>query len=187
MTMNTYFERLPLGGTLKRTAHVYGQGLFVFTQLGALVVGVSAVIWALMLLLLVPFFDVDGTQFDDPMYLAEHMGVFWIFYGLYMLKAVLIGAVGNGAMIRAVADIYLQREPSFRDCVRVGLKHACSILSASFLGFLGVVLGYLMLFFPGVYISVRWFVVCPAIIIGKSCSSRGLLLLRRSFLSFFFL
>jgi len=158
------FQRLSLDESLRRTAAVYREGFLVFSQIGLLVVAIKAIVWALFLLILMPLFDLDVNQLDDPNYLMQKLGPFYGVLGLNMMVGMVVGAWGNASMIRVVADIYLQKEPSVRDCLQIGARHACTILTASFLAFWGVMIGLLLFLFPGLYLSVTWFLVSPAIV-----------------------
>jgi hypothetical protein len=162
----SYFQRLSLCETLSRTVAVYKKGLGVFFPLALLTVGVYSMVWMLMLVVLMPALDLDANRLEnDPEYLLAHMATFYALLAISTLMAVVIGAVGNGAYVRAVSDIYLQREPSLSTCIQVGIQNACTMLTASFLGFVGVMLGCLLLYFPGIYLMVRWFLVSPIIIV----------------------
>lgn len=165
---STYFRRLSLCETLSRTLEIYAKGFFIFCQLAALTAGISAIVWAGLLTVLIPSLALDASQLENPEYLVNHLGPFYALLGVNMLIAVLIGAVGNGAFVRAVAGIYLQQEVTLQTCIKVGLQHAGTVLTASFLSFLGMMLGCILLYIPGIYVMVRWFVVNPAIVVGES-------------------
>lgn len=159
------FQRLSLDESLRRTIAVYRAGFLIFTQIAGLFLTVTSTVWVLLLFVLLPAFDVDGSKFTDPYYMMEHKGAYFALLGINMLVVTLVGAVGNGAMIRAVADLYVQREPTFKGCLQTGIQKACTILMASFLSTLGASAGYILLFVPGVYLSVTWFLVNPVIVV----------------------
>lgn len=167
-----YFQRLSLCATLSRTMAIYAKGFVVLTQLGFLVAGILAVVWAGLLPVLMPALDLDASQLENPEYLLDHIGPFYALLGINLLVGTLIGAVGNGAFVRAVAGIYLQQEVPLKTCIKVGFQHAGTVLTASFLTFWGVLLGLILLYVPGIYIMVRWFVVNPAIVVGESLQIR---------------
>jgi hypothetical protein len=146
----SYFQRLSLDETLSRTVAVYKQGLGVFFPLALLTMGASAVVWMFVLIVVMPDPNSDA---------GNALGL------ISMLVAVMIGVVGNGAYVRAVGDIYLQREASLGTCIRVGIRNACTMLTASFLGVVGIILGFIVLIIPGVFLMVRWFLVSPIIIV----------------------
>ena len=165
---STYFQRLSLCETITRTLEIYAKGFFVFCQLAALTAGISAVVWAALLTVLIPSLALDAPQLENPEYVVDHLGPFYALLGVNSLVAVLICAVGNGAYVRAVAGIYLQQEVTLQTCIKVGLRHAGTVLTASFLSFSGMMLGCILLYIPGIYVMVRWFVVNPTIVVGES-------------------
>ena len=160
------FQRLSLDESLRRTVSVYCAGLVVFTQIASLIVLLNAIIWTILLIVLLPIFKIDnGSDFSDPTYLIEHFGAYNALMLIRMVIGMMIAAVGNGAMIRAVADVYLKRRPNLKDCLLVGFQRGCTILIASFLGIIGVSVGGILLLVPGIYLMVVWFGVNQAIVI----------------------
>ncbi|CAB9505208.1 expressed unknown protein [Seminavis robusta] len=164
---SSYFRRLSLCETISRTLQVYKTGLWVFCQLSLLTLVVYALISAAALMILMPALGMeDGAdQMEDPEYLMDHFASFYILMGVDILLVFLIGAVGNGAYVRAVADITLQQDPVLKNCIQVGFQHARVVLTASFVGGLGVMVGCILLYVPGVYLMVRWFLVNPVIVV----------------------
>jgi hypothetical protein len=168
MSINgSYFQRLSLCESLSRTLDVYMKGYNVFFPLVLLIVGIESVLWMILLVVLMPVLGLDGTRLEnDPEYIVAHYKSLLTFLSFGMLVCVLIESVGAGAFVRAVSDIYLQREPSLGTCIQVGIRNASTMmLTAYFLGFVGIMLGCLLLFFPGIYLMVRWFLVGPIIVV----------------------
>jgi hypothetical protein len=160
------FQRLSLDESLRRTVAVYRAGFLVFSQIGFLIVVTVTVLWVSILLLLRPAFGLDDNpNFQDPEYFMSHFGGYYVLLYSKILLNVVISAVFNGAMIRVVADIYLQRKASVRDCLQLGARHACTIMGATFEASVAIGVGSLFLFAPGVYLSVKLSVVNPAIVI----------------------
>jgi hypothetical protein len=160
------FQRLSLCESLRRTVAVYREGFLVFFQIGFLIVVTQTLVGAFTLLVMRPVFGMDDdAKFEDPDYFLSHIGNFYGFlFGTTALNIV-VNAVFSGAMIRVVADIYLQRKANVHDCLQLGARHACTIIGSSFLAYSAISVGMLLLFFPGIYLSVRLFVVNPAIVI----------------------
>lgn len=160
------FQRLSLDESLRRTVAVYCTGWAVFTQIGVVTVTVQATVWALLLLVLRPAFGIDHPeQMQDQNYFLEHLGGFYVLMICNMVWNLVIGAVFHGAMIRVVADIYLQRQASAMECLQLGARHACTIMGSSFLVMMMIMVGLLLFVVPGMYLSVMFFVVNPAIVI----------------------
>ncbi|KAL3919584.1 MAG: hypothetical protein SGARI_007170, partial [Bacillariaceae sp.] len=163
---NNYFSRLSLDESLRRTVQVYCRGFSTFTQIGCITVATRATLWALLLLVLKPAFGIEGNaDWTDPNYLMDHMGAFYGLLFCNMLVGLVVGAVFNGAMIRVVADIYLQRQASTMECLQLGARHAFTIMGTSVLAIAAVMVGTLLFIAPGMYLSVMLFVVNPAIVI----------------------
>ena len=115
----------------------------------------------ILLPILLNLLNVDGKDFADPDYLVDHMKQFY----LLLVLSMLLGAVGQGMMIKAVMDIYLEQEPAFKDCFKIGLKKVGIIIFASLLVFVPTMVGFFFFLVPGIYLTVQWFVVRPPIVI----------------------
>ena len=105
----TSFERLSLDESLRRAFSVYWKGLFVFTEIAAFILGVTAIIWTILLPILLSALGVNGQDFEDPQYLVDHVMAFYLLMGSRSVISMVIGAVGEGMMIKAVAEFYLER------------------------------------------------------------------------------
>ena len=64
----------------------------------------------------------DGKDFVDPEYLVDHMKQFYLLLGVNWVLTTLLGAVAQGMMIKAVADVHLEQASDFKDCFKIGLK-----------------------------------------------------------------
>jgi hypothetical protein len=159
------FERLSLDESLRRTFSVYRRGFGIFTLIAVLLSAIMAALWAILLPILLALLNVDGKDFADPDYLVDHMKQFYLLLGANWVLSVLLGAVAQGMMIKAVADVYLEQAPAFKDCFKIGLKKAGVILLASLLVLVPITFGFLFFLVPGMYLAVQWFVVGPAIVI----------------------
>ena len=73
-----------------------------------------AALWAILLPILLALLNVDGKDFVDPDYLVDHMKQFYLLLGANWVLSVLLGAVAQGMMIKAVADVYLEQAPLSR-------------------------------------------------------------------------
>jgi len=164
MSDSELFRHLSLDETLRRTFTIYAEGFVVFTKIALLtftILSISGVLWVTIL----GSAFVDRDKFNDHDYLIQHVGAY---FGLICINSVidlLISAVGNIAMIHAVADIYLKRQPNFKACVYAAVKDMCPILSASLVGTVGIIIGMLLLYAPGIYLSVTWVAVTPIIVV----------------------
>ena len=159
------FERLSLDESLRRTFSVYRRGFGIFTLIALLFSAIMALLWEILLPILLTVLHVDGKDFVDPQYLMDHMKQFYLLLGANWVLTMLLGAVAQGMMIKAVADVYLEQSPDFKDCFKIGFKKAGVILLASLLVLVPIMFGFLFFLVPGVYLAVLWFVVGPSIVI----------------------
>ena len=159
------FERLSLDESLRRTFSVYRRGFGIFTLIALLFSAIMAVLWEILLPILLKVLHVDGKDFVDPQYLMNHMKELYLLLGANSVLTMLLGAVAQGMMIRAVADVYLDKSPDVKDCFKIGFKKAGVILLASLLVLVPIMFGFLFFLVPGIYLAVLWFVVGPSIVI----------------------
>lgn len=167
-TQDTTFERLSLDESLRRTGSVYRKGFVVFTKISVLILGLTALIWVIIMPILLTVLHVNGKDFVDPHYVMDHLTEYYVLFGANQIICVVLGAVAQGMMIKAVADIYLDQEPDFNDCFKLGLKKSGTIMLTSLLVLICVCVGFVLLIAPGLYLSVLWFVVGPAIVIESN-------------------
>jgi len=155
---------------LRRSLTWYKHNFAILNTLSLLTFGTGFLVWAFLFLILCLTFDVDGSKLGDPnhpMYLQEHMGAFWCLVSIKSLVMIVVGTVGTPAMIRAVADTYVDRKSSARHYVTVGVDYFWPNVLASFLAGLGVLLGLVFFIAPGIYVGIMWVTVHAAIVIGE--------------------
>ena len=172
------FARLSLDESLRRTFEVYAKGFLVFTKISALAIGIQAILWAVLLNPLLKAFDLNGKDYEDPMFVVNNMMAVFLLISIKGLLGIFVGPIAEGAMIQAVVDIYTDRQPRWLPCLKVGLKNAIPLFLASLLAGLISSIGMLCLFVPGLYLAVTFFVVTPAILVEKTSSCGSL---RRSY------
>lgn len=163
----TLFQRLSLDESLRRTFAVYRSGFLVFTKIAASMLVVMTLLWSILLPILLSALGVNGQDFSDPYFLSEHLKEYYVINFAYIAASQVIGAVAAGTMIKAIADFYLGRDPDLLACLKLGWKKSLTVMFASFLVMLGVMVGIVLFFFPGLYLAVAWFVVTPAIVVEK--------------------
>ena len=151
--------------SLFRTFSVYRRGFGIFTLIAVLFSAVMALLWAILLTILLTLLGVDGKDFADPDFMVNHMMQFNLLLGANMVLSLLLGAVAEGMMIKAVADVYMEQSPSFKDCFKIGLKKAGVIILASLLVLVRTMFGLIFFIVPGIYLAALWYVVGPSIVI----------------------
>ncbi|CAJ1937778.1 unnamed protein product [Cylindrotheca closterium] len=159
------FNRLSLGATLQKTFHLYARGFKILTTLSVLTMALIGFTWCILLVSLIPFFDIEADKLSDPNYLLAHIGGFYAMIGIFQLVCVVIASVMTGPLIRAIVDLYIGKQPNLKHCLKVGVMRAPTIFCTSFLSFFLVTFGMIFLMFPGLYIGVRLFFVGPIIIV----------------------
>jgi len=71
----------------------------------------------------------------------------------------------EGAMIRAILDLYAKKEPLWRECLEGGYQRSGTLFRASVAVTMGVMDGLVHWFIPGIYFSVHWYCVLPVLLV----------------------
>jgi hypothetical protein len=87
-------------------------------------------------------------------------------------------AIATGAVVKAVADGYLAREPSWRESLAYAGGRWRSLVWLSLLSTFLLILAFIALIVPGIWLAIAWMVAVPALMI-EGC--RGTKALGRSF------
>lgn len=160
MSDSDLFQRLSLDETLRRTFLVYKTGFAVFTKIAVLVFVINS-IFAVLQARMLKIDDVDSWA-------SNHLGLVMVLVPLFLALTVTVAAVGNIMLIRAVADVYLNRQANLQASLKVAAQRWCTIFGASLLAGMAIGLGLVLFLVPGIYLSVKWFALTPAIVIeGK--------------------
>ena len=83
-------------------------------------------------------------------------------------------ALASGAVVKAVSDTYLGREPDWRQSIQFALTKLAPLMLGSLLFGIGVAFGLVLLIVPGIILAVSWAVFAPAIIIEDAGATGGL-------------
>ena len=161
-----FFRPLSIAGTLNRAWTIYRLGFKTFNKINTITLGSLILLWATLLLILIPAFGLDPSDHSVE-YKKENAALFFILFLLELAVALPFAVVGHAAMMRATADLYLQRTVSLRVCFNVACELYFSNLIASVLFAMGVCLASLFFLIPGIYIGIMWVVGHAAIVIGK--------------------
>jgi hypothetical protein len=86
--------------------------------------------------------------------------------------------IATGAVVKAIADAYLARDPDWRESLRFAGSRWRALLWLAFITTFFTILAFLALIIPGIWLSIAWIVAVPALMI-EDC--RGLKALKRSF------
>jgi hypothetical protein len=94
---------------------------------------------------------------------------------LYALSLVVLNLVATAATVFIVSESYLGRPLSARDALRRSTPYMGRILVCSLLMGLAVMLGFLLLFIPGVILVVGLALAIPAVVLEPRTSASGAL------------
>lgn len=98
----------------------------------------------------------------------EPSGPFFAGYMALQGMIVLVGLVFSGLMQATITrGLVIEHEggrPSFGECLSGGLRFAIPIVVLMFLWWLGVMLGWVLLFVPGMILVTMWSVAIPALV-----------------------
>jgi hypothetical protein len=97
------------------------------------------------------------TYSDSGAYAAGQVAIIALSFLGYLL--------GNVACYRTIADTYLQRETSARESLSYVASRLAPALWLGILLFIGLVVAFLFLFLPGIWLSVAWSVAFPVMLV----------------------
>ncbi|MGC4051276.1 MAG: hypothetical protein QM757_18110 [Paludibaculum sp.] len=154
---------LSLGEILDRTFSLYRRHFLLFAGICALPNAVVLVA-ELIRTLLMPNAVLTGTNVAQNPLSTILWGLSAIFTFLLTIGAY---SVGLGAIIYAVADLYLGRPTSMAQSVRHAISEFWSVIGISWLNGFAVLLGTIFLIIPGIYFACRLLVCLPAGLVEK--------------------
>jgi hypothetical protein len=96
----------------------------------------------------------DGSAYDAGQFVNAVLGV----------AVYLIASVG---CVHAVGEAYMGRRPDWRSSLGVGVRRALPALGLSILYFLGVFFGLLAIIIGAIFLSVRWSLSMPALVLER--------------------
>jgi uncharacterized membrane protein len=92
----------------------------------------------------------------DPSSIFAGVGVFLV----YMVLASLLQA----ALVRATIEDLNGQQPTFGDSISRAISVLLPIIGLSILVYLGVMIGFILLIIPGIYLVLRWSVAVPVLV-----------------------
>ena len=116
--------------------------------------------------------------FLGPEVPAEDVGVFFAGQLVSSVLTILMVLLTIAACFKAVADAYLGSQPDWRASVRFAVRRLAPLLWISVLYGLGLVLGFVALIIPGIFLAIAWSLAYPAALVEDV---RGAAALKRSF------
>ena len=82
--------------------------------------------------------------------------------------AMVIAALVQGALTRAVVSANEGRRASFGECLATGLHVFLPLIGLSILFSIGVGIGFVLLFVPGIILLLMWAVAVPALVVERT-------------------
>jgi hypothetical protein len=101
---------------------------------------------------------------------ATQLGAEAVLLGVGLITSALVTA----ACVRAVSDLYLGAPTSFEKSLRFAARRLPAYLVMQVLTLLGLVIGFLMLIIPGIWLYGSWVVSAPALLIEGLSPPRAL-------------
>ena len=159
------FRPLSVGETLGRIVSVAKsrEGWPVLFSISA---AITAVMFLIRLILLVAVSKgaLSEVDFEDPNSILEP--AIWIQIGISSLLCAAPALIGAGALTKAVADLHVGPiSSSWKSYIAFGVKRLPSLCGAGLLFTIGVSLGFILLYFPGLYLVVSWALYSPVIVV----------------------
>jgi hypothetical protein len=99
--------------------------------------------------------------------LTTNLAAFWGATAFSWVVAIVIGAIVQGALTRAVVADNDGQRASFGDCVATALRVLLPLIGAGFVFGLGIWIGMILLIVPGIIVMVMWSVAGPAIVVER--------------------
>lgn len=78
------------------------------------------------------------------------------------------------ACVKAISDAYLDQPPSIGTSLRFGLRRLPALIALEIVYFLGLILGFILLIIPGIWLYGAWSVRVPALLIERRGPFRAL-------------
>lgn len=140
-----------LGRVVQRTFSAIKQNAAVFFGAAAILVGVPSILSAVGQSAMLSGGEVSGV-------LMMMVGVVLNFVGLYLLQGMVVKAAVNG---------FNGKTTAFGDAFNVGVQNFLPLLGLAIVASFGMMLGFILLFVPGVILAVMWSVGSPAVVVEK--------------------
>lgn len=94
---------------------------------------------------------------------AAQLGAQAVLFGAQLIAS----ALTTAACVKAVSDVYLGHPTSFQESLRFAVRRVGPFLAMTILSVLGLVLGFLLLIIPGIWLYAAWSVDAQALLIER--------------------
>ena len=174
MLHSSYYSGMPAAKILGKALRFYGDKFSLLFFPFLIVSPIKSLLWR-MALDLIPQFKVK-PGFTE-IFLVEFINYLTILIPILAVFSViswLIDVFPSGLIVRYSSDIFEGRPSNLKVSFRAVASKALSLLSASFIAGLSVILGFILLIIPGIIMAVVFSLTMPAIIIEGLGGFEGL-------------
>ena len=154
-------NRMSVGRVFQRAFSALAQNPVVIIGL-AFVVGALPGLVMSFLLVKMGFFSPAGLQ-SGAFSFRTLMGATFV----STLVGIVIAALVQGALTRAVVTASEGRRATFGESIATGLRVILPLIGLSIVFAVGVAIGFILLFVPGVVLLLMWAVAVPALVVER--------------------
>lgn len=152
-------QPLSAGETLDRAINIYRQNATTLWTILAVVVIPIQVIELILRRVAVGDVVKIGNSFYKTGGGSSGGAVAYLIIALLSLAAILIA---NGATVKAIGDAYLGHPADWRESLRYSSGRFWSLLGLAIVLTILLIIGYVLIVIPGIYLTVIWSVAIPA-------------------------
>lgn len=163
-----FFNSLNAYDTVSRVLAIYLDSFHIrmwITLTVAIIVPLTIVLISLTSLIVNKL--IEDVDYDDHMFLFKNFAGFLVLTIVRSFAYLSGAAIGEAAMVRAVADIYIGRRPNARNILLVAANRLVPVILTGMLVALAIISGYLFLYIPGLIAAVALFCTTPAVVIEQ--------------------
>jgi hypothetical protein len=142
---------------------VFQRAFSTITHNPIVVLGIAIVVGALPSVIIT--YVMRSLRAGDP---NTDLSRIWGTMVITWVLAVIIGAIVQGALTRAVAAENEGQRASFADCVATALRVLLPLLGVGFIYGLAIGVGFILLIVPGIIVMLIWSVAGPAVVVERN-------------------
>lgn len=159
-TAATVFEdrRMSIGRVFQRAFSTIGHNPGVVLGIAAIVGAVPSVVMNLVM---------QSIRGGDSAALATRSSEFWGAMILSWVFAVVLGALVQGALTRAVVADHEGHRATFGECLAAALRVVLPLIGLGIIFAIAVGIGFVLLVVPGIIVMIAWSVAGPAVVVER--------------------
>jgi hypothetical protein len=168
MSANHFFQPLasPIAA-LQRVGVIYWRSgtVRLFLQLAILFVVPATCVLLAFVYTLLHHQHQHKQQDDQEQGFLDNFGYYATILSSQALIRSTLGAIAEGAIAVAVADLYLQRRPRWFTCLQRASTKVVPLVLAGFVAGSAVLMGYFLFYIPGLLLKINFLMVVPVVIL----------------------